>query len=36
MTVTSVRKDSAALTMAITTELDATLERSWQLWADQR
>lgn len=36
MTVTSVRKDSAALTMAITTELDATLERSWQLWADPR
>jgi uncharacterized protein YndB with AHSA1/START domain len=36
MTVTSVRKDPEALTMTITTELDATLERAWQLWADPR
>jgi uncharacterized protein YndB with AHSA1/START domain len=36
MTVTSVRKDPEALTMTITTELDATVERAWQLWADPR
>jgi uncharacterized protein YndB with AHSA1/START domain len=36
MTVTSVRKDPKALTMTITTELDATVERAWQLWADPR
>ena len=36
MTVTSVRKDPDALTMTITAELDATVERSWQLWADPR
>lgn len=36
MTVTSVRKDPEALTMAITAELDATVERAWQLWADPR
>jgi uncharacterized protein YndB with AHSA1/START domain len=36
MTITSVRKDPEALTMAITTELDSTVERSWQLWADPR
>lgn len=36
MTVTSVRKDPEALTMKITAELDATVERSWQLWADPR
>jgi uncharacterized protein YndB with AHSA1/START domain len=36
MTVTSVRKDPEALTMAITVELDATVERAWQLWADPR
>ena len=36
MTVTDVRKDPEALTMTITTELDATVERAWQLWADPR
>ena len=36
MTVTSVRKDPEALTMTITAELDATVERAWQLWADPR
>ncbi len=36
MTVTSVEKDREALTMTITAELDATVERSWQLWADPR
>jgi uncharacterized protein YndB with AHSA1/START domain len=36
MTVTSVRKDPEALTMTVTTELDATVERAWQLWADPR
>jgi len=36
MTVTTVRKDPEALTMAITTELDATVKRAWQLWADPR
>jgi uncharacterized protein YndB with AHSA1/START domain len=36
MTVTSVKKDPEALTMTITAELDATVERAWQLWADPR
>lgn len=36
MTVTSVRKDPENLTMTITTELDATVERAWELWADPR
>ena len=36
MTVTSVHKDPDALTMAITVELDATVERAWQLWSDPR
>ena len=36
MTVTSVHKDPEALTMTITAELDATVERAWQLWADPR
>jgi uncharacterized protein YndB with AHSA1/START domain len=36
MTVTSVRKDPDALTMTITVELDASIERAWQLWADPR
>ncbi len=34
--VTSIRKDPEALTMEITAELDATVERAWQLWADPR
>jgi uncharacterized protein YndB with AHSA1/START domain len=36
MTVKSVHKDPKALTMTVTAELDATVERSWQLWADPR
>ena len=36
MTVTSVRKDPEALTMIITAELETTVERAWQLWADPR
>jgi uncharacterized protein YndB with AHSA1/START domain len=36
MTVTNVHKDPEALTMAITAELDAPVERAWQLWADPR
>jgi uncharacterized protein YndB with AHSA1/START domain len=36
MTVTKVHKDPEALTMAITAELDAPVERAWQLWADPR
>ena len=36
MTVTAVRKDPAALTMTIATELAASPERVWQLWADPR
>ncbi len=36
MTVTSVHKDPETLTMTITAELDATVERAWQLWADPR
>jgi uncharacterized protein YndB with AHSA1/START domain len=36
MTVTSVHKDPESLTMTITAELDATVERAWQLWADPR
>jgi uncharacterized protein YndB with AHSA1/START domain len=36
MTVTDVRKDPDTLTMTVTAELDATVERAWQLWADPR
>jgi uncharacterized protein YndB with AHSA1/START domain len=36
MTVTDVRKDPDNLTMTVTAELDATVERAWQLWADPR
>jgi uncharacterized protein YndB with AHSA1/START domain len=36
MTVTGVHKDPEALTMTITAQLDATVERAWQLWADPR
>lgn len=36
MTVTDVRKDADTLTMTITVQLDATVERAWQLWADPR
>lgn len=33
MSVTSVEKDPEALTMTVTADLDATVERAWQLWA---
>jgi uncharacterized protein YndB with AHSA1/START domain len=36
MTVTAVRKDPHALTLTVDAEFDATPERVWQLWADQR
>lgn len=36
MTVTAVHKDPVALTMTVTAEFNATLERVWQLWADPR
>ncbi len=34
MSSTSVEKDLEALTMTVMTDLDATVERAWQLWAD--
>jgi uncharacterized protein YndB with AHSA1/START domain len=34
--VTSVEKDLKSLTMTVTADLDATVERVWQLWADRR
>jgi uncharacterized protein YndB with AHSA1/START domain len=34
MSVTSVEKDPESLTMTVTADLDATVERAWQLWAD--
>ena len=36
MSVTNVDKDPVALTMTVTADLDATVERVWQLWADPR
>ena len=36
MTVTNVHKDPDALTMTMTVELDTSVERAWQLWADPR
>ena len=36
MPVTNVTKDVAARTMTLTAELDATLDRAWQLYADPR
>jgi uncharacterized protein YndB with AHSA1/START domain len=36
MSVTNVEKDVEALTMTVTADLDATVERAWQLWADPR
>lgn len=36
MSVTSVHKDPAALTMTITAEYNAPIDRVWQLWADPR
>jgi uncharacterized protein YndB with AHSA1/START domain len=34
MSVRRVEKDPDALTMTVTVDLDATVERAWQLWAD--
>lgn len=36
MTVKSVLRDERALTMTVSAEFDATVERVWQLWADPR
>ena len=36
MTVTNMHKDPEELTMTMTVELDTTVERAWQLWADPR
>jgi uncharacterized protein YndB with AHSA1/START domain len=36
MTVTSVQKDSATLTMVVSAEFAAPVERVWQLYADPR
>jgi uncharacterized protein YndB with AHSA1/START domain len=36
MSVTSVEKDVESLTMTVRADLDATVERAWQLWADPR
>jgi uncharacterized protein YndB with AHSA1/START domain len=36
MTVTNVHTDRDALTMTITAEFDAPIERVWQLWEDPR
>lgn len=36
MSVTSVEKDPESLTMTVSVDLDATVERAWQLWADPR
>ncbi len=36
MSVTSVEKDLESLTMTVTADLDASVERAWQLWADPR
>lgn len=36
MPVTNVVKDLAARTLTLTAELDATVERAWQLYADPR
>jgi len=36
MSVTDVRTDPIALTMTVTSEWDAPIDRVWQLWADPR
>ncbi len=36
MPVTDVAKDRSKLTMTLTAELDAPVERAWKLWADPR
>jgi uncharacterized protein YndB with AHSA1/START domain len=36
MTVKDVHKDPEKFTLTFTVELDATVERAWQLWSDPR
>ena len=36
MSVISVENDPQSLTMTVMADLDATVERAWQLWADPR
>jgi uncharacterized protein YndB with AHSA1/START domain len=36
MTVTSVTKDPAAMTMSVTATFDAPVEQVWEVWADPR
>ena len=36
MTITSVQKDTEALSMTLAAEFDAPAERVWQLWEDPR
>jgi len=36
MSVTSIDKDLAKLTMTVAAEYDGTADRAWQLWADPR
>jgi uncharacterized protein YndB with AHSA1/START domain len=36
MTVTAVDKDTKALTLTLTAEFDASVERVWQVWEDPR
>jgi len=36
MTKIDLTKDTKALTLTVTAELDATVERAWQLWSDPR
>lgn len=36
MSVTNVHKDPEALTMSITSEFDAPVDRVWEVWADPR
>src|SRR5688572_8313393 len=36
MPVTGVEKDPVALTMTVSAEYDAPVERCWELWADPR
>ncbi len=36
MTITSVQKDPTTLTLVVTAEFQAPIERVWQLWSDPR
>lgn len=36
MSVIEISKDTENLTMTVTTQLDVTAERAWELWADPR